>query len=114
MANGEEMDCSDSNDLSIQLLLDYIQPEITDEALLKFLDDFEPILNSQPPTGLSSCLLPFDTMSEVSDDEDSEHSESDCESSQDIRDTVKSFADALPSIAPNNASNVSMDLEAED
>ncbi|KAF8787252.1 hypothetical protein HNY73_008871 [Argiope bruennichi] len=96
MLNGEETESLDSNDLGIQLLLDYVQPGITDDALLRFLDDFEPILNSQPTTGLSSCLLPIDTMSEVSDYEnceDSNQSDSDCESSQDTEGHVKSFAD---------------------
>ncbi|GBM29644.1 hypothetical protein AVEN_125292-1 [Araneus ventricosus] len=114
MLNGDEMESFDSNDLGVQLLLDYVQPGITDDALLRFLDDFEPILNSQPATALSSCLLPIDTMSEVSDDEnceDSDQSESDYENSQDAGDHVKSFADVLPSVTLNNTPGVQMDLD---
>lgn len=49
-----------------QLLLDYIQPEITPESLLKFLNEMGSAL--EPPSGgFSSCLLPFDTLSECSD-----------------------------------------------
>ncbi|GFT17321.1 uncharacterized protein NPIL_268691 [Nephila pilipes] len=72
VVNAEKNDSSISNDLSFQMLLDYIQPEISEEALVKFLDDFDPMLCSQAATGLSSCLLPIETMSEISDDEDSE------------------------------------------
>ncbi|GFR19581.1 uncharacterized protein TNCT_202631 [Trichonephila clavata] len=84
IVNGEQINSSTSNDLGFQLLLDYIQPEISDEALVKFLDDFEPMLCSQPATDLSSCLLPMDTMSESDSEssEDEENSEDD-ESSKD-------------------------------
>lgn len=47
-------------------MLDYLQPEITEETLLQFLNEIEPSL--EPPSGgFSSCLLPFDTLSECSD-----------------------------------------------
>lgn len=78
------------DDLGSQLLLDYLQPEITPESLLKFLNELEPAL--EPPSGgFSSCLLPFDTLSECSDvamdsDCDESGSESCSEDSSDEKD----------------------------
>lgn len=74
--------CSESEDLGYQVLFDYIQPEATSESLLRFLDELDPAL--APPTGgFSSCLLPFDTMSECSDAMDLDCDDSESESSAD-------------------------------
>ncbi|KAG8196777.1 hypothetical protein JTE90_014509 [Oedothorax gibbosus] len=102
----KEMDFSNSDDLSVQLLLDYTQPEITSDTLLKYLDDLGPSFNSQPTSALTSCLLPFDTMSEGSDA--SEQSDSECESSEEDGDSVKSMPDT--SSKTDNISEEAMDL----
>uniref|UniRef100_A0A2L2YDZ3 Uncharacterized protein n=2 Tax=Parasteatoda tepidariorum TaxID=114398 RepID=A0A2L2YDZ3_PARTP len=76
----DEENVADGRDLSVQLLFEYVQPEITDDGLVKFLEDLEPSLNSQPTaSALTSCLSPFDSLSE---DEDSDLSESEYELSQ--------------------------------
>jgi len=55
-----------SEELGFQLIFDYLQPDAKSEELIKFLDEMETSL--APPTGgFSSCLLPFDTISECSD-----------------------------------------------
>lgn len=107
---GEQM--NSSNDLGFQLLLDYIQPELSDEAMVKFLDDFEPMLCSQPATGLSSCLLPIDTLSDMSYGESSEECECDNENSENERnsdDDENSKDDSCINIASNSIPVVNLE-----
>lgn len=76
-----------SNDMNILLLLEYSVPDISDESLMKFFEDLEPTLNSQPNTSLDSCLQPFNSLTE---DEDSDSSDSEYEYSQSGSQTINS------------------------
>ncbi|XP_035208073.1 uncharacterized protein LOC118182793 isoform X2 [Stegodyphus dumicola] len=96
-------DLCQSASFEMQLLLDYFQDDMSDEELLKLLQDLKPTMHSQPTCGLVSCLRPIDTMSEMTDscpEMDTEESSED-ESSQSIG-TPKSFMSALPRDTPRS------------